>query len=69
MPEAHFIGKISKKEEKKTKKIRKPPKYTKLNVLDFLYLNPKHHSSDLKLAAANSRFSVAFTSFQAGLFN
>lgn len=68
MPEAHFIGKISKKEEGGKKK-RKPPKHTKLNVLDFLYLNPKHHSSDLKLLAANSRFSVAFTSFQAGLFN
>lgn len=69
MPEAHFIGKISKKEEEGKKKKRKPPKHTKLNVLDFLYLNPKHHSSDLKLLAANSRFSVAFTSFQAGLFN
>lgn len=66
MPEEHFIGKISKKEGKK---IRKPLKHTKLNMLDFLYLNPKHHSSDLKLAAANSRFSVAFTNFQAGLFN
>lgn len=65
MPEAHFIGKISKKEGKK----RKASKHTKLNVLDFLYLNPKHHSSDLKLVAGSSRFSVAFTSFQAGLFN